>query len=90
MKELEKQLYAFLENNKNYNDYYYNGILWEIFWEYEYRYNNYEDYKETIPKELLTFEDLQEIADYICGNEYINTTLHEIMCDRFETYKKGD
>ena len=89
MEELKEQVLNYIEDKTNY-DYYYKGILWETFCEYEYRYDNYEDYKETLPKELLTLEDLKDITDYICDNEYITMTLHDIMCDRFETYKKGD
>lgn len=49
MKELEKEIFEFIENKDN-KDYYYKGILFEVFYEYKFRYENYEDYKEDIPK----------------------------------------
>lgn len=89
MEELREQVLNYIENETKHS-YYYKGILWETFWEYEFRYKNCEDYKENLSKELLTLEDLKEITDYICDDTHINMTLRNIMYDRFETYKKGD
>lgn len=87
MEDLKEKVLEYIED-KNKCDYFYKGILWETFCEYEFRYNNYEDYEEDLPKELLDFEDIKSVADYICDNEYMNIELHNIMCDRFRNYKE--
>lgn len=82
MEDLEKQVIKFCEDTRT-KDYYYKGVLYETFYEYQYMYENYDDYKDIIPKELITYDKLVEITDSICDNEYLTSILHESMYNEF-------
>lgn len=78
MEELYNNVCKCIEEHNSIADNLYNGILLEVYNEYSYTYK--ED------NELLTLNDLEDIADNVIGNDYFGEILTE--CIRQEMEKK--
>lgn len=89
MEELRKQVLEYVEDTSNYN-YYYKGILWELFNDYEYKRMEYERYKDYLPKKELGLEDLKKLADRFCDYEYIVMEMNDFITSMFLELKESE
>lgn len=63
----------------------YNGVLYEIAYQYDYIKEEYTDFKDVD----LTLEDIKNISDDIIGSYYMNEGLIEMIQGKLYDYVKG-
>lgn len=74
MKELYKEIYDYITNHNKTFDILYNGVLLEVYNEYVEKEQNGE-----LKGEIVTIEDLVDIAENIVGSDYFGEMLTECI-----------
>ena len=78
MKELYKEVCDYITSHNGVGDNLYNGILLEVYEEYDYNYLENET-NERNNENQMTIQDLQNIADNVINNEYFGEMLTECI-----------